>query len=33
MGTRERASTHYCSIVLARWEAFTGGTAEKMVGD
>ncbi len=23
---------HYCSIVLARWEAFTGGKAEKVVG-
>jgi len=30
MGTRDRAGKHHCSIVLARWEAFTGRQAEKV---
>jgi hypothetical protein len=32
MGTRRRTRTHDCSIVLARWEAFTGLLAEKLEG-
>ena len=24
---------HYCSIVIARWEAFTGSKAEKVKGE
>ncbi len=23
---------HYCSIILERWEAFSGGTAERVDG-
>lgn len=30
MGTRKRANKHDCSIVVARWEAFTGLQAEKV---
>jgi hypothetical protein len=32
MGIREQADAHYASIVIARWEAFTGQAAEKVSG-